>query len=106
VDASTGKTGRAGETREKALGNYVKGSRGLQATGGRPESRGQTGTDTGWKGSSQEKGYGTSEEWKGRLDWMLGLKEREDIAGLTGSRAKAMDRAIYPKIASSVLFVS
>jgi hypothetical protein len=33
---------------------------------------------------------------KGRGVWMHGLKGREEIAGLTGSRAKAMDPAIYP----------
>jgi hypothetical protein len=38
---------------------------------------------------------------KGRGVWMHGLKGREEIAGLTGSRAKAMDLAIYPTLALS-----
>jgi hypothetical protein len=35
---------------------------------------------------------------KGRGIWMHGLKEREEIAGLTGSRARAMDPGIYPTV--------
>ncbi len=68
MDASTGKTGTQ-ETWKKALGIFGQGSRGLQATGERSESRGQTGTDTqAGKGSSQKEGKGTSGERKGRLD--------------------------------------
>jgi hypothetical protein len=53
------------------------------------------GTDTGRNGSSQEEGEGTS-----GLD--AGLKGREEIAGLTRSRAKAMDPAIYPTIIEEI----
>jgi hypothetical protein len=82
-------------TREKALGNYGQGSRGLQQTGQRSESREQH-TRHRLAGRAPLR-----RRAKERLVWMHGLKlkEREEIAGLTRSRAKAMDTStIYPTL--------
>jgi hypothetical protein len=64
----------------------------------RSELRGKRSNTQARKSSSQEDCCAKVLLEKGKGVWMHGLKGREEIAGLTGSRARAMDPAIYPTL--------